>query len=113
MKGGWKIPHKMPFTPGWEGSGEVIEAGPGELCKDLVGKRVAFGKCKETTYPWQIGGTMAEYAITNATRVVPLHEDNTFEEGASSFVNPMTALGLIDRMKQIKAKSIIITAAAS
>jgi len=37
----------------------------------------------------------------------------TFEEGASSFVNPMTALGLVQRMKEIKAKAIIISAAAS
>ena len=29
IDGDFGIPIKYPFTPGWEGSGEVVEAGPG------------------------------------------------------------------------------------
>jgi NADPH:quinone reductase-like Zn-dependent oxidoreductase len=113
MSGNWGVPTVFPFTPGWEGSGEVTEAGSGDHAKSLVGKRVAFKKAGEKTFPWTIGGAFAEYAIADIKSVVPLPDDMTFEEGASSFVNPMTALGLIQRMKEIKAKAIIISAAAS
>ena len=40
--GVWNIPLQYPHTPGWEGSGEIVKAGPGEKAAKLVGKRVAF-----------------------------------------------------------------------
>ena len=44
MRGLYKIKLKYPFTPGWEGAGTVIKAGPGMLTKWFVGRRVAFNK---------------------------------------------------------------------
>ena len=44
MRGALPVPLTYPFTPGWEGAGEVVEAGPGERGAKLVGKRVAFKK---------------------------------------------------------------------
>ena len=41
MRGIWGIPIKHPFTPGWEGSGEVVD-GVGEQAKKLIGKKVGF-----------------------------------------------------------------------
>jgi len=37
----------------------------------------------------------------------------TLEQAATSFVNPLTAVGMVDRIKELGAKSVIITAAAS
>ena len=56
---------------------------------------------------------MAEYVITGIRSCFPLGEGVSLEDGASSIINPMTALGLIDRTKELKAKACIITAAAS
>ncbi len=44
MKGLYNIKLKYPFTPGWEGSGTVVEVGPGLLSSYFQGKRVAFNK---------------------------------------------------------------------
>ena len=37
----------------------------------------------------------------------------TEEQGATCFVNPLSAVGLVDRAKALGAKSLIMTAAAS
>jgi NADPH:quinone reductase-like Zn-dependent oxidoreductase len=37
----------------------------------------------------------------------------TFEQAAASFVNPLTAVGMVDRIKELGSSSVIITAAAS
>ena len=47
MKGLYNVRHKYPYTPGWEGSGVVVAAGPGMFANSLVGKRVAFNKAFE------------------------------------------------------------------
>lgn len=44
MRGKYNVKIPVPFTPGWEGSGVVIKAGPGMMAQWLVGKRVAFNK---------------------------------------------------------------------
>jgi NADPH:quinone reductase len=60
---------KYPMTPGWEGSGTVFHTGGGLHAWYLQGKRVAFSKCNEDMEEgsqMKIGGTMAQYAVTNA-----------------------------------------------
>jgi len=112
MKGLYNIKIKYPFTPGWEGSGTVVEVGPGLLSSYFNGKRVAFNKQFELgTY--QIGGAFAEYCITDVRSCIPLNDAISLEQGAALFVNPLTAVGMVDRAKQLRAKSVIITAAAS
>ena len=63
------------------------------------------------TFKW--GGAMAEYAVTDIRGVMPIADDVDFEQAASSFVNPFTALGLVDRLKELGSRATIITAAAS
>ena len=112
MRGKYNIKLKYPYTPGWEGSGTVVAAGSGLLNQYLVGKRVAFMKQGELgTY--RIGGAMADYAITENKQVIPLPDDIDFDHAASSFVNPLTAIGMVERCKELGAKSCIVTAAAS
>lgn len=44
MKGLYGIKLKLPFTPGWEGSGTIVEVGSDLKESDFKGKRVAFMK---------------------------------------------------------------------
>ena len=44
MKGLYNIKLKYPYTPGWEGSGTVVEVGPGLMTSYFKDKRVAFNK---------------------------------------------------------------------
>lgn len=59
------------------------------------------------------GGSYAEYCVTNAAQVFPISGDLDFDDIASFVVNPMTAVCMIERIKQLKSKCVIITAAAS
>ena len=61
----------------------------------------------------KIGGTMGQYAITNAYQCVPINNNVSFNEGASFFVNPLTAIGLVELVANDRGRSVLITAAAS
>ena len=60
-----------------------------------------------------MGGSYAEYVVTSAMQCVTLDNDASWEQGACSFVNPLTAIGLLDKCKEYNAKAIIQTGAAS
>lgn len=94
--------HGKPQTVGNEGAGEVIAAGDGEMAQSLLGQRVS---CVP-------GNAFSEYAIADAMMCLPLG-DHSSEEGASSFVNPMTALGFVETAKREGHDAIIHAAAAS
>ncbi|PJG48823.1 NADH oxidase [Sphingobium sp. LB126] len=88
---------------GNEGAGTVIAAGEAPEAQALLGSRVAL-----------IGGGMfAEYRLVDASACMALPGDVTAEQGASAFVNPLTALGFIETMKREGHKAIVHTAAAS
>lgn len=55
----------------------------------------------------------AEYAVTDIRSIIPLRDETTFEDATALFVNPLTALCMVDRCKDLEAKAVIITAAAS
>lgn len=114
MRGLYEMtPEKYPFTPGWEGSGTVVSGGEGQLSKFLLGKKVAFMRQSEMSPIMKSGGAMAEYCITGNRQVVPLPDELSFEEGASLFVNPLTAICMVDRCAELKSKATIVTAGAS
>ena len=56
---------------------------------------------------------MAQYCVTKAYQCVPLDRNVTFNQGANFFVNPMTAIGLIEIVSNDKGRSVVITAASS
>lgn len=60
-----------------------------------------------------VGGAYADYAIADVNVVVPLPEHISNEEGASFYINPMTAIGMVRRSKELGATAIIMTAACS
>ena len=96
-----RLDQSMPV--GNEGAGTVVKAGSSEAAQALIGKRVSM-----------VGGSMyAQYKLLNARDCQPLPEGTTAAEGASWFVNPLTALGMTETMKREGHKALVHTAAAS
>ncbi|MBI1198339.1 MAG: zinc-binding dehydrogenase [Phenylobacterium sp.] len=96
-----RLDQSMPV--GNEGAGEVIAAGPDPAAQALLGRTVAM-----------LGGAMyAQYRTLSAADVLPLGPDATAADGASCFVNPLTALGMVETMRQEGHKALVHTAAAS
>jgi NADPH:quinone reductase len=86
---------------GNEGAGVVVAAGDSE--RGLLGKTVAV-----------IGGAMyAQYRCIKATDCLALPDGTPPAEGASCFVNPLTALGMVETMRREGHKALVHTAAAS
>ena len=75
----------QPVRCGNEGSGYVVAAG--SAAKALMGKLVAF-------MPFE--GCYAQYCVVDTSRCLEMHDGTTPEEAASCFVNPLTALGMVD-----------------
>lgn len=88
---------------GNEGAGTVVAAGSSDAAQALLGKTVAIA-----------GGAMyAQYRAVPAAACLVLGDGATAEEGASSFVNPMTALGMTETLRREGHTGLVHTAAAS
>ena len=86
---------------GNEGGGVIIEAG--KNVKNLIGKTVGVA-----------GGAMySQYRCLPAMSCLVMNEGTTSVEAASSFVNPLTALGFTETMKLENHSALVHTAAAS
>ncbi|MFW2589985.1 zinc-binding dehydrogenase [Sagittula sp. SSi028] len=94
--------HDMKLPAGNEGAGIVVAAGDGEAAQALMGQRVS---CVP-------GNAYSQYCIADAAMCLPLG-DHTAEEGASAFVNPMTALGFVENAKADGQSAILHTVGAS
>jgi len=88
---------------GNEGAGTVIAAGDAPEAQALLGKVVA-------AVP---GAMYAQYRLIDARAVLVLPDGATAEQGAGSFVNPLTALSFVEVMRREGHKALVHTAAAS
>jgi len=88
---------------GNEGAGTVVKAGTSPAAQALLGKRVTG-----------LGGEMySQYRMLNLAQVMELPEGASARDGASCFVNPLTALSFVETMKMQGRTGIVHTAAAS
>jgi NADPH2:quinone reductase len=88
---------------GNEGAGVVVKAGASPAAQALLGKTVAV-----------LGGSMyTQYRCIKAVQCLLLPPGTTPAEGASCFVNPLTALGMVETMRTEGHKALVHTAAAS
>jgi NADPH2:quinone reductase len=86
---------------GNEGAGVVVAAGAS--AQALLGKTVAM-----------VGGAMySQYRRIDAAQCMALPPGATPAEGASAFINPLTALGMVETMRREGHKALVHTAAAS
>jgi NADPH:quinone reductase-like Zn-dependent oxidoreductase len=96
-----RLDESMPV--GNEGAGVVVKAGSSSQAQALVGKTIAG-----------VGGAMySQFRVLKARDVMPLPTGTTAAEGASWFVNPMTALAMTVTMRKEGHKALVHTAAAS
>jgi len=98
------LPSSFPCVPGFEGVGVVEASGGGLLGLLRKGKRVAVLGTR---------GIWSEYAIASARQVVPVPPDIPDEQAAGFFVNPMTALALVDRVLKVPAGAWLLQSAAN
>lgn len=87
-------------TVGGEGAGIIEDAG--SSAKHLIGKTVFFQ-----------GATYCQFTVRNMAHVQLQPDGVTAKEAASSFVNPMTVLGMLEKMRREKHSALVHTAAAS
>jgi len=92
-----------PLPVGNEGAGTVVAAGDQPAAQALLGKTVGIA-----------GGAMyAQYRVVDAGACLVLPPEATAKDGASSFVNPLTALGMLETMRREGHSGLVHTAAAS
>jgi len=96
-----RIGQNLPV--GNEGTGTVVAAGDSPEAQALMGKTVAA-----------LSGTMyAQYACLPAASCLPVLPENSAKDAASCFVNPLTALSMVETMKLEGHTALVHTAAAS
>ena len=98
---GGRLEQALPV--GNEGAGVVVQAGTSPAAQALMGKTVAI-----------LGGAMyAQYRCIKVAQCLALPPGTTAAEGADCFVNPLTALGMVETMRREGHKALVHTAAAS
>jgi NADPH:quinone reductase-like Zn-dependent oxidoreductase len=96
-----RLGQSMPV--GNEGAGTVVAAGSGAAAQALLGKTVAV-----------LGGAMySQLRTVKAELCLPLPAGTSAADGASAFVNPLTALGMTETMRREGHRALAHTAAAS
>ena len=96
-----RMDESMPV--GNEGAGVVVQAGAAPEAQALLGKTVAI-----------LGGAMySQFRCIQATQCLPLPDGTKPADGASCFVNPLTALGMVETMRREGHKAIVHTVGAS
>ena len=96
-----RVGESMPV--GNEGCGVVVAAGSAPDAQALLGRTVAI-----------IGGaTYGEYRCVPAVSCLTLPDGTDPADGASCFVNPLTALSMVETMRMEGHTALVHTAAAS
>jgi NADPH2:quinone reductase len=96
-----RVGESMPV--GNEGGGVVVLAGSSAAAQALLGKTVGM-----------LGGAMySQYRTLHTSQCLALPDGTTAAEGASCFVNPLTALGMVETMRLEGHTALLHTAAAS
>jgi NADPH2:quinone reductase len=96
-----RLDQSMPV--GNEGAGTVVEAGASPAAQALLGRVVAA-----------VGGAMySQYRTLKVAQCLVLPAGTTPADAASCFVNPLTALGMVETMRLEGHRALVHTAAAS
>ena len=94
---------EQPLPVGNEGAGVVVSAGSAPAAQALVGKTVAV----------LAGAMYSQYRCVSASSCLVLPDGVSARAGASCFVNPLTALGMVETMRLEGHHALVHTAAAS
>ena len=94
----------LPGNPGFEGVGVVEESGGGFLARRVMGRRVAVLN--------GITGNWREQTILPAHQAIPLPDDIPDQQAAAFFVNPATALVMVEKVLRVPAGAWLLQNAA-
>ncbi len=92
-----------PMPVGNEGGGTVIAAGSSEEAQALLGRVVGFLS----------GNAYAQYRTLNASQCLPMADGTDPADAAAAFVNPLTALGMVETMRAEGHTALVHTVGAS
>ena len=92
-----------PLPVGNEGAGTVIVAGSSAAAQALLGRTVSVAA----------GAMYSQYRSVAAAQCLALPEGTSAVAGAAAFVNPLTALGMVETMRREGHHALVHTAAAS
>jgi len=96
-----RVDQSLPV--GNEGAGTVVAAGSSPAAQALLARTVSVA-----------GGAMySEYRAVDASACLVLPAGSPARDGASAFVNPLTALGMVETMRREGHSGLVHTAAAS
>lgn len=93
----------IPMPAGNEGGGTVVAAGSSPDAQALVGTVVGFVS----------GNSYAEYRTINRQSCIVMGDGVTPEQAAAPFVNPLTALGMVETMRMEGHTGLVHTVGAS
>jgi NADPH:quinone reductase-like Zn-dependent oxidoreductase len=96
-----RFDQSMPV--GNEGAGTVVKAGSSPAAQALMGKLVAVAS----------GSMYSQFKIAKAVEALALPSGTSAKQAASCFVNPLTALSMVEVMRREGHKALVHTAAAS
>ncbi len=102
IKGEYGQPRVKGAAAGFEGCGDVVATGKG--AESLQDQRVAFVAAGS--------GAWAEYVVTQMQMCIPLRPDISDDDGAAQIVNPLTAMAMVDMVKEA-GDAFVISAATS
>ena len=77
-----------------------------------MGKRVACIRSVLNNEEMISGGCFQQYVVADAITCLPLPDDVDIDKGSMHFVNPLTAIGLVERIQQYKGQAAVQTCAA-
>ncbi|GAB4265043.1 MAG: zinc-binding dehydrogenase [Pararhodobacter sp.] len=104
IQGSYGQPRAQGQPAGFEGVGRVI-GGAGARAEALIGRRVSF--------LGTVTGSWARHALADAALCIPLDDRVSDTDGAALIVNPLTAVALLERVRELGSGAVLINAAGS
>lgn len=101
--GALKARFGRPMAMGNEGGGVVVGAGSSDAAQALLGKTVGFLS----------GDAYAEYRTVHVMGCLEMPDGTDPVDAAASFVNPLTALGMVETMRSEGHTALVHTVGAS
>lgn len=102
IRGGYQIKATVPFVPGSEIAGTIVELGA-DVSGWSIGDRVV----------WMGSGGLAEFVAAPAAALFPMSEEMSFEQAACLPYNYGTGVfALENRAKLLEGETMLVTAAA-
>ncbi|PZX49631.1 zinc-dependent alcohol dehydrogenase family protein [Algoriphagus chordae] len=105
IQGRYGIQPQLPSSAGFEAAGIVSMADAEGLLP--VGTRVMFTAQGTNT------GTWREYITLPAKQVIPMPEGMSFDVACQAFVNPVTAVAMVNKSQLKAGEWLLLTAGAS